>query len=135
MPERWINTLTVFAPQKELRTFVKSRWKRSLGGRFWELRENMRTRVGWQFETPSSPIPSVQALSLRWPKLVLVLQWENQTKRTMGLAKSKGGRLEEFEVRYWPWDSLLCCMQRRYDSSKTQKEFAVTAGFFLAMPS
>ncbi len=100
MPERWINHLTVFAPQKELRTFLKRHWKRSLGGRFWELRENMRTRVGWQFETPSSPIPSVQALSLRWPKLVLVLQWENETKRRMGLAKSKGGRLEEFEARY-----------------------------------
>ena len=100
MPERWINWLTVLAPQKELRKFQKSHWERSLSGRFWELRENMRTRVGWQFETESSPVPSVEALSRRWPKLVLVLQWENETKRRMGLAKAKAGRLGQFEARY-----------------------------------
>jgi hypothetical protein len=100
MPERWINQLTVFAPQKELRPFLKSHWERRLGGRFWELRENMRTRVGWQFETESSPIPSVEALSQRWPKVVLVLQWENETKRRIGLVKAKAGKLEQFNVRY-----------------------------------
>ena len=100
MPERWINQLTVFAPQKVLRRFLKSHWERKLSGRFWELRENMRTRVGWQFETESSPILSVEALSRRWPKLVLVLQWENETKRWMGLAKARAGKLEQFQVRY-----------------------------------
>jgi hypothetical protein len=100
VPERWINTLTVFAPQKELITFLKSSWKRRLSGRFWELRENMRTRVGWQFETESSPIPSVEALSRRWPKIILVLHWDNETKRSMGLAKARAGKLEQFEVRY-----------------------------------
>jgi hypothetical protein len=100
MAERWINQLTVFAPQKELKKLLKSHWERSLSGRFWELLETMRTRVGWQFETESSPIPSIEALSQRWPKVVLVLQWENQTKRMMGLAKAKAGRLEQFEVRY-----------------------------------
>ena len=100
MPERWINTLTVFAPQKELRKLLQSRWERRLSGRFWELRENMRTRVGWQFETESSPIPSVEALSRRWPKIILVLHWENETKRSMGLAKARAGKLEQFEVRY-----------------------------------
>jgi hypothetical protein len=100
MPERWINRLTVFAPQKELGKFVKSYWDRSLSARFWELRENMRTRVGWQFETESSPIPSVEALSRRWPRLVLILAWENEPRRMMGLAKARAGRLEQFEVRY-----------------------------------
>jgi len=100
MPERWINLITVFAPQKELRKFVKRHWKRKLSGRFWELRENMRTRVSWQFETESSPLSSVEALSRRWPKLVLVLQWENETKRRMGLAKARSGKLEQFGVRY-----------------------------------
>ncbi len=100
MPDRWINQLTVFAPQKQLQKFVKSHWERRLHGRFWELRENMRTRVGWQFETESSPLPPVKALSLRWPKLVLVLQWENETKRMMGLAKAKAGNMERFDVRY-----------------------------------
>ena len=100
MPERWINQLTVFAPHKELRKLLKSHWERSLSGRFWELRENMRTRVGWQFETESSPIASVEALSRRWPKLVLILAWENETKRILGLAKARAGRLEQFEVRY-----------------------------------
>ena len=99
MNDRWINQLTVFAPQKKLGEFLKTPWERSLSGRFWELRENMRTQVGWQFETESSPIPSVEALSRRWPKLVLVLQWENETKRMMGLAKARAGRLEQFEVR------------------------------------
>ena len=100
MPERWINQLRVFAPQKELRQFLTSHWERSLSGRFWELQENMRTRVGWRFETESSPIVSVEALSRRWPKLVLVLQWENGTKRMMGLAKARAGRLEQFAVLY-----------------------------------
>ena len=100
MPERWINQLTIFAPQKDMKPFLKSRWERTLSGRFWELRENMRTRVGWQFETQSSPIPSVAALSRRRPKLVLVLQWENETKRRIGLAKARAGKLEQFEVRY-----------------------------------
>lgn len=100
MPERWINQLTVFAPQKQLRQLLKSHWERSLSGRFWELRENMRTRVGWQFETESSPIPAVEVLSRRWPKVVLVIQWENETKRRIGLAKTRAGRLEQFEVRY-----------------------------------
>ena len=100
MPERWINTLTVFAPQKELRKLLKSRWERGLSGRFWELRENMRTRVGWQFETESSPIPSVEALSRRWPRVALILLWENETKRRMGLAKARADQLEQFEVRY-----------------------------------
>ncbi len=100
MPERWINTLTVFAPQNELRRFMKSRWKRRLSGRFWELRENMRTRVGWQFETESSPLLSVEALSRRWQKVVLILHWDNETKHSMGLAKARAGKLEQFEVRY-----------------------------------
>ncbi len=100
MPERWINTHTVFAPQKELKRFMKSRWKGRLSGRFWELRENMRTRVGWQFETESSPIPSVETLSRRWPRVVLILLWENEAKRSMGLAKARAGQLEQFEVRY-----------------------------------
>ena len=100
MPERWINQLRVFAPQKELRQFLTSHWERSLSGRFWELQENMRTRVGWQFETESSPILVVEALSRRWPKLVLILAWENETKRMLGLAKARAGRLEQFEVRY-----------------------------------
>jgi len=100
MPERWINRLTVFAPQKVLARFLKSNWEPSLSGRFWELRENMRTRVGWQFETQSSPILSVEALSRRWPRLVLILEWENETRRMMGLAKARAGRLEQFEVRY-----------------------------------
>ena len=45
MPERWINQLKVFAPKKELATFLRSHWERALHGRFWELQENMRTRL------------------------------------------------------------------------------------------
>lgn len=100
MPERWINRLTVFAPQKELVKFDRSHWQKDLRGRFWELQENMRTRIGWQFETESSPIPAVEALSQRWPKMVVILKWENETKRRMGLAKAKAGKLVQFEVRY-----------------------------------
>lgn len=100
MAERWINRLTVFAPQKQLRTFLKSHWRQRLRGRYWELHENMRTRLGYQFETESSPVPAVEALSRRWPKLVLILEWENETKRMIGLVKAKAGRLEQFQVRY-----------------------------------
>jgi hypothetical protein len=100
MPERWINKLTVFAPQKELRRFLKRHWENSLRGRFWELQENMRTRIGWQFETESSPVPAIEALSRRWPKIVVILEWDNETKRRMGLVKAKAGKLEQFQVRY-----------------------------------
>jgi hypothetical protein len=100
MPERWINQLTVFAPQKQLRKFLMGHWERSLSGRFWELQENMRTRVAWQFETELSAIRSVEALSRRWPEVVLILQWENETKRMIGLSKARAGKLEQFEVRY-----------------------------------
>lgn len=100
MPERWINRLTVFAPQKELRKFLRSHWRKSLNGRFWEPHENMRTRIGWGFETELSPIASVEGLSRRWPKVGLIFSFENRTKRRMGLAKAKAGSLRQFEVRY-----------------------------------
>jgi hypothetical protein len=100
MTERWINKLTVFGTQKELTKFLKSNWKKDLRGRYWELQETMRTRFGCLFETESSPLQSLEALSRRRPGLVYVWSWENETKRRMGLAKAKAGRVEQFEVRY-----------------------------------
>jgi hypothetical protein len=100
MSERSLNRLTVLAPQKELGKVLRSRCRRNLGGRFWEWHENLRTRVVCQFETQSSPASAMQTLSRRWPKLVLILTWENQTERTMGLIKAKARKLETFQVRY-----------------------------------
>jgi hypothetical protein len=100
MPERWINRLRVFGTKKELTKFVRSNWEKNLHGQFWELQENMRTRFGCQFETESSPIQSIEALLRRWPRITFVLHWENETKRRMGLAKVRAGKLEQFEVRY-----------------------------------
>jgi len=99
-PQRWINRFTVFGPTGQLKRFVRSQWQKSLRGRFWLLQESLRTRFGCQFETECSPIPSLKTLSERWPHLVLVLQWEKETNRTIGLAKAKAGKLEQFEVRY-----------------------------------
>ena len=99
-PERWINQLRVFAPKNELAKFRRSSWEKKMHGRFWELQENMRTRFGCQFETESTPLQSLEVLSRRWRRLVYVWSWENETKRRMGLAKIKVGRVEQFEVRY-----------------------------------
>ena len=79
-PERWINQLRVFASKKELAKFLRSHWEKPLHGRFWELQENMRTRFGCQFETESSPLQSLEALSRRWPGLVYVWSWENERR-------------------------------------------------------
>src|SRR5260370_36330172 len=100
MTERWINRLTVFGPEKELTRFLKGRWKNALRGRFWELLETMRIRWGFQFETESSPVQSLERLSRRWPTLVFVLEYENETKRTKGLVKAKAGVVEQYQVRY-----------------------------------
>ena len=98
-PERWINRLTVFGPNRELKKFLRSRWKKRLRGRFWLLQESLRTRFGCQFETEASPIPSLEALSRIWPHVVLILEFENETRRVIGLAKAKAGKLEQFQVR------------------------------------
>jgi hypothetical protein len=100
MTERWINRLTVIGPKKELTRFLKGRWKNILRGRFWELQETMRSRWGFQFETESSPILSLERLSRRWPQLIFVLECENETKRTKGLVKAKAGVIEQYQVRY-----------------------------------
>src|SRR6266853_5979840 len=96
MVERWINKLTVFGSQKELTKFLKGNWKKDLGGRFWELQETMRTRFGCQFETESSPIQSLEALSRRSMRVTFVLEFENMTKRTKGLVKAKAGVIEQY---------------------------------------
>jgi len=100
MPERWINKLTVFGTRKELSKFLKRNWKNQLRGRFWELQETMRTRFGCQFETESSPIQSLEALSRRSMRVTFVLEFENMTKRTKGLVKAKAGVIEQDQVRY-----------------------------------
>ena len=100
MPERWINRLTVFGTQKELTKFLKSNWKKDLRGRYWELQETMLTRFGCQFETESSPIALLQAMSRRSMRVTFVLEFENMTKRTKGLVKAKAGVIEQYQVRY-----------------------------------
>ena len=100
MTERWINKLTVFGTQKELTKFLKSNWKKDLRGRYWELQETMRTRFGCHFETESSPIESLEALSCRWMRITFILEFENTTKRTKGLVKAKAGVIEQYQVRY-----------------------------------
>ena len=99
-PERWINRLTVFGTKRELKQFQKCQWQKSLRGRYWLLQETMLTRFGCLFETQCSPILSLEALSKRWPDLVLLLQWENETTRIIGLVRAKAGKLEQFQVGY-----------------------------------
>jgi len=100
MSERWINKLAVFATHKQLTKFLKRNWKKQLRGRFWELQETMGTRFGCHFETESSPIQSLEALSRRSMKVTFVLEFENMTKRTKGLVKAKAGVIEQYQVRY-----------------------------------
>ena len=69
-----------------------------LGARYTDLIECPPGRFVCQFITEAHSLKRLQALSRRWPGLVLLLDFES--RRIKGLAKARAGELEHGEVSY-----------------------------------
>ena len=94
------NRLTVIGPKAQLQRFHRSAWAKSLGARFCETLENAPERFACQFETEDAPLGPLRRLSRRFPGLTLLLDYENESIRTKGLAKAAAGKLEHCQLNY-----------------------------------
>ena len=94
------NRLTVLGSKIQVRRFQDSNWDRSLCAKHCELLENSPTRLACQFEAEGPPLEALGRLSRRWPRLTLLLSYDWETKRIIGLAKAKAGQLEHWEIQY-----------------------------------
>jgi hypothetical protein len=100
MVELCDNRLTVLGPKVQVQRFQTSNWDRGLRARHFELLENSPTRLAWQFDAERTPLDSLRRLSRRWMHLTLLLVYEVEVKRVVGLAKAKAGQLEHWEISY-----------------------------------
>ena len=94
------NRLTIIGNRQQVRLFQGSDWNRRLAARFIELLENSPRRFVVIFMTEAPPLRPLTRLSMRWPSLVLLLDYEVQTERVKGLAKAKAGQLQHYKVDY-----------------------------------
>ncbi len=97
---RTIHRLTVVGPERQVQRFMNSKWDRRLSARYGELIESCAGRFVCSFETEESPLDGLRALSQRWPDLVLLLEYEIESKRAKGLVKAKDGLLELHRTEY-----------------------------------
>jgi hypothetical protein len=100
MPNLYSNRLTVLGSKTQVQRFQKSHWDRHLAARHGELLEDSPGRFACQFETESTSLERLRRLSRRWPNLVLLLIFESEEKRIMGLVKAKAGKLEHWQTSY-----------------------------------
>jgi len=99
--DKWCsNRLTVIGPKGDVRRFLQSRWEQRLHGRHSELMENSPRRFVCLFESDEPPLDCLRRLSRCWPQLVFLLDWEVDSERLKGLAKSNAGRVEHWETTY-----------------------------------
>ena len=98
--ERCIIRLTVVGAKAQVRRFQKSNWNRQLKARHGDLLENSLVRVAWQFDSTGSLLEPLRRLSRRWPKLVLLLDHEEEGQRIKGLAKAQAGRMAHCQIEY-----------------------------------
>jgi len=96
----WTCRLTVGGPKAQALRFQNSHWDRRLKAQHGELLETSTGRFVVQFESEAPVLGRLTLLSCRWPKLVLLLQYEFEAERTMGLAKATAGLLDEVALRY-----------------------------------
>lgn len=87
------NRLTAIGAKTGLQSFLKSRWETALGVKHCELLENSPGRFSCQFETENPPLESLKRLSRRWPRMILLLDYEVEKTRIRGLAKVQAGRI------------------------------------------
>jgi hypothetical protein len=92
--------LTVIGPGTEVARFQKSNWDGHLRAQHCDLLENSPKRFACQYQTGCSPLEPLRRLSRRWPRLILLLHYEAESDRSMGLAKARAGQLEHWETHY-----------------------------------
>jgi hypothetical protein len=100
MPEMWVNRLTVIGPQHRVNRFQKSDWNSRLKATHSDLLENSPDRIAWQFDSTEPLLDRVGQLSRRWPKLVFLLEHEEEAQRIKGLAKAQAGQLSCCQFDY-----------------------------------
>ena len=101
MPFLCINRLTVTGSGKDLKRWeAGGDWIQAAGGKYSELLEHSARRQAWQFETAAPPLEYFKHLSTQWPRLIFIVEYDEQGRRVKGLAKMKAGKLEHYCVRY-----------------------------------
>ena len=94
------NRLTVLGPRIVLKEFLLTDWGKKLRAQYFNLLENSKTRFVGELETTVIALHRITALSEKWPRLVFLLDYENEKSRIKGLAKAKSGELEHCEISY-----------------------------------
>jgi hypothetical protein len=94
------NRLTVVGSKHLVTKFQKGRWTSHFKARFIEPLEWSAGRFVCQFETDAVPLTALKSTSRRSSKIVLMLDYENEEKRTKGLVKAKNGKIEQFEFSF-----------------------------------
>ena len=100
MEKRCLNRLTVLGSKEAIQRFFRSSWEKPLGGRYFELMENLPRRFLCLFETDKPPLEPLKRVSLRRPELVLLLDYEVEGHRIKGLVKAQGGCIAQCQFDY-----------------------------------
>lgn len=92
--------LTVIGEEPTLRRLEDSKWQRILRARHVELYEFSAVRRVWWFQTDRLSMVGVKRLSAEWPRLTLLLDYENHVARAKGLLKASVGKIDRCEFNY-----------------------------------
>jgi hypothetical protein len=91
----------VVGPKPLLKKFTRSHWDRILEAKNCQLVENSPGRYVTEFNTEQAPIlDPLRKLSLRWTKLIFLLDWEWEDKRLKGSVNAKDGIVESYRLEY-----------------------------------
>jgi hypothetical protein len=97
----WTCRLTIIGPGKPVAAFGDdTAWQSAFGARHVEWMQLSRRRHVCEFETNKHPVEPLVKLSRRWPRLTLLIDYENERNRIKGLAKGKAARVEHCEIGY-----------------------------------
>lgn len=69
-----------------------------MGAKYIEVIELSAKRESWQFQTDTIPIEPLRRLSVRWPKLTFLLDYEQE--RIKGLLVAHQGKLVHSQFEY-----------------------------------
>ena len=95
------NRLMVIGSRPLVAKFRRSYWHKVLGAKHCQLMEGSPGRYVSEFNTEDAPIiEPLRRVSRRWPKLVLLLDWEWEDKRLKGFVNAKAGMLQSHQTEY-----------------------------------
>lgn len=95
-----INRLTVIGSKRQVQLFQKSRWATAIGADHCELLENSPGRFSCQFDSQHLLLESLRRLSRRWPRIIVLLDYEMEEERFKGSAKVEAGRIVSCQFEY-----------------------------------